>query len=99
MMTQKIYKCHWKNRNIVIPPKPIMIKGKKRTSRGEHSVENIDREILAALNDEMDGETHFCLSLADILKNLSPRKNLLGKSKIMSLLVELMDDVSLLAYI
>ena len=23
MMTQKIYKCHWKSRNMVIPPKPI----------------------------------------------------------------------------
>ena len=76
-----------------------MIKGKKKTSSEDLSVENIDREILAALNDEIDGETHFCLSLVDILKNLSPRKNLLAKSKIMSLLVELMDDLSLLVYI
>ena len=69
-----------------------MKKGKKRKSSEEISVENTDREILTALNDEIDGETHFCLSLVDILKKLSPHKNLLAKSKIMSLLVELMDD-------
>ena len=69
-----------------------MKKGKKRKSSEEISVENTDREILTALNDEIDGETHFCLSLVDILKKLSPNKNLLAKSKIMSLLVELMDD-------
>ena len=59
-----------------------MKKGKKRKSSEELSVENTDREILTALNDEIDGETHFRLSLADILKKLSPHKNLLAKSKI-----------------
>ena len=73
-------------------PKPIMKKRKKRKLSEELSVENIDREILTALNDEIDGETRFCLSLVDILNKLSPRKNLLAKSKIMLLLVELMDD-------
>ena len=72
-----------------------MVKGKKRKSSKELSIDHIDREILTALNDE----TYFCLSLVDMLKNLSPRKNLLAKSKIMSLLVKLMDDLSLLAYI
>ena len=73
-------------------PKPIMKNWKKRKSREELLAENIDREILTALNDEIDEETHFCLSLVDILKKLSPRKNVLAKSKIMSLLVELTDD-------
>ena len=73
-------------------PKPIMKKRKKRKLSEELSVENIDREILTALNDEIDGETRFCLSLVDILNKLSSRKNLLAKSKIMLLLVELMDD-------
>ena len=59
-----------------------MKKGKKRKSSEELSVENTDREILTALNDEIDGETHFRLSLVDILKKLSPHKNLLAKSKI-----------------
>ena len=67
-------------------PKPIMKKGTERKSSKELSVENIDREILAALNDEIDEESHFCLSLVDILKKLSPRKNLLSKSEIMPLL-------------
>ena len=66
-------------------PKTIMKKGKKRKSSEEFSVENIDRETLTALNDEIDGETHFCLSLVEILKKLSPRKNLLSKTKIKSL--------------
>ena len=48
-------------------PKPTMKKGTKRKSSEELSVENIDREILAALNDEIDGKTHFFLSLFDIL--------------------------------
>ena len=61
-------------------PKPIMKKRKKRKLSEELSVENTD------------GETRFCLSLVDILNKLSPRKNLLAKSKIMLLLVELMDD-------
>ena len=65
-------------------PKTIMT-GKKRKSSEELSVENIDRETLTALNDEIDGETHFCLSLVEILKKLSPRKNLLSKTKIKSL--------------
>ena len=69
-----------------------MKKWKKRKSREELSAENIDRETLTALNDEIDEETHFCLSLVDILKKLSSRKNLLAKSKIISLLVELTDD-------
>ena len=73
-------------------PKPIMKKEKKRKSSAELSVENIDRKILTSLNDEIDGESHFCLSLVDILKKLLPHENLLAKSKIMSLLVELMDD-------
>ena len=50
-------------------PKPVMKKGKKRKSSEELSVENIDREILTALNDETDGKKYFCLSLIDILKN------------------------------
>ena len=62
-----------------------MKKGTERKS-SKLSVENIDREILAALNDEIDEESHFCLSLVDILKKLSPRKNLLSKSEIMPLL-------------
>ena len=62
-----------------------MKKGTERKS-SKLSVENIDREILAALNDEIDEETHFCLSLVDILKKLSPRKNLLSKSEITPLL-------------
>ena len=57
-----------------------MKKGTERKSSNEFSVENIDREILAALNDEIDEETHFCLSLVDILMKLSPRKNLLSKN-------------------
>ena len=65
-------------------PKTIM-KRKKRKSSEELSVENIDRETLTALNNEIDGETHFCLSLVEILKKLSPRKNLLSKTKIKSL--------------
>ena len=81
----------------VIPLKLTMKKGKRKWS-GELSVENIDREVLTGLNDEIDGETHFCLSPVDILKKLSPHKNLLAKSQIMSLLVELMDNWSLLAY-
>ena len=55
-------------------------------------MEHRDRKILTALNNEIDGETRFCLNLVDILKKLSPRKNLLAKSKIMSLLIELMGD-------
>ena len=62
-----------------------MKKGTERKS-SKLSVENIDREILAALNDEIDEESHFCLSLVDILKKLSPRKNVLSKSEIMPLL-------------
>ena len=69
-----------------------MKKGRERKSSKELSVENIDREILAALNDEIDEETHFCLSLVDILMKLSPHKNLLSKNKIMPLFVELIDD-------
>ena len=69
-----------------------MKKGTERKSSNELSVENIDREILAALNDEIDEETHFCLSLVDILMKLSPRKNLLSKNKIMPLFAELIDD-------
>ena len=69
-----------------------MKKGTERKSSNELSVENIDREILAALNDEIDEETHFCLSLVDILMKLSPRKNLLSKNKTMPLFVELIDD-------
>ena len=69
-----------------------MKKGRERKSSKELSVENVDREILAALNDEIDEETHFCLSLVDILMKLSPRKNLLSKNKIMPLFVELIDD-------
>ena len=68
-------------------PKLIMKKGRK-----ENQAKILTREILTSLNDEIDGKTHFCLSLVDILKKLSPRKILLAKSKIMSLLVELMDD-------
>ena len=52
----------------------------------------IEREILIALNDEINGKTHFCLSLTDKLKKHSPRKNVLAKSKLISFLVELMDD-------
>ena len=63
-----------------------MKKGTERKSSKELSIENIDREILAALNDKIDEETHFCLSLVDILKKPSPRKNLLSKSEIMPLL-------------
>ena len=63
-----------------------MKKGTERKSSNELSVENIDREILAALNDEIDEESHFCLSLVDVLKKLSPRKNVLSKSEIMPLL-------------
>ena len=62
-----------------------MKKGTERKS-SKLSVENIDREILAALNDEIDEESHFCLSLVDVLKKLSPRKNVLSKSEIMPLL-------------
>ena len=62
-----------------------MKKGTERKS-SKLSVENIDREILAALNDEIDEESHFCLSLVDILKKLSPRKNVLSKSEVMPLL-------------
>ena len=51
-----------------------MKKGKKRKSSREISVENIDREIRRGLNDEIEGETHFCLSLVDILKKLSPEE-------------------------
>ena len=72
-------------------PKTYHEEGEKKWS-GDLSVENIDREVLTALNDEIDGETHFCLSPVDILKKLSPHKNLLAKSQIMSLLVELMDN-------
>ena len=88
-MTQNIYVCHWNSRNIAISLK--LEEGEKKWS-GDLSVENIDREVLTALNDEIDGETHFCLSPVDILKKLSPHKNLLAKSQIMSLLVELMDN-------
>ena len=91
-MTQKNLYMPLEWQNYCHTSKPIMKKGKKRKSSDEISVENTDREILTALNDEIDGETHFCLSLVDILKKLSPHKNLLAKSKIMSLLVELMDD-------
>ena len=42
-------------------PKPTMKKGKKRKSSEELSVENTDREILTVLDDEINGETHFCL--------------------------------------
>ena len=63
-----------------------MKKGTERKSSKELSIQNIDREILAALNEEIDEETHFCLSLVDILKKLSPRKNLLSKSEITPLL-------------
>ena len=62
-----------------------MKKGTERKS-SKLSVENIDREILAALNDEIDEESHFCLSLVDVLNKLSPRKNVLSKSEIMPLL-------------
>ena len=62
-----------------------MKKGTERKS-SKLSVENIDREILAALNDEIDEESQFCLSLVDVLKKLSPRKNVLSKSEIMPLL-------------
>ena len=40
-------------------PKPTMKKGKKRKSSEKLSVENIDREILAALNDEIDEKHTF----------------------------------------
>ena len=38
-----------------------MKKGTERKSSKELSIQNIDREILAALNDEIDEETHFLL--------------------------------------
>ena len=73
-------------------PKPILKKGEKWKSREELSVDNIDRAIIPALPNEIDAETHFCFSAVGILKKLSPRKNLLPKSKKLSLIVELMDD-------
>ena len=63
-----------------------MKKGTERKSSKELSIQNIDWGILVALNDEIDEETHFCLSLVYILKKLSPRKNLLSKSEITPLL-------------
>ena len=39
-----------------------------------------------------DADTHFCLSLVENLKNLPPKKKLLAKSKIMTVLIEMCDD-------
>ena len=89
-MTQSI-KATWTAEKLSYP-KPI--RGRK-----ENQAKILTREILTALNNEIDGETHFCLSLVDIPKKLSPRKDVLAKSKIMSLLVELMDDWTLVPYI
>ena len=93
-----MYICHLNSRKIIITLNLLWRRGKKKI-KPELSVENTDREILTTLNDEIDGETQFCLSSGDILKKLLPCKNLFAKSKKMSLLVELIDDWSLLAYL
>ena len=59
----------------------LILKGEKKKTSKDLSVENIDREIFTSLNDKINGEAQFCLSLVDTLKKISPRKNLLAKSK------------------
>ena len=39
-----------------------------------------------------DTDTHFSSSIVENLKNLPPKKKLLAKSKIMTVLIEMCDD-------
>ena len=39
-----------------------------------------------------DADTHFSSSIVENLKNLPPKKKLLAKSKIMTVLIEMCDD-------
>ena len=68
-------------------------KGKRRTSATDE-VNEFDKACLDLLQKKSntDADTHFCLSLVENLKNLPPKKKLLAKSKIMTVLIEMCDD-------
>ena len=68
-------------------------KGKRKTSATDE-VNEFDKACLDLLQKKSntDADTHFCLSLVENLKNLPPKKKLLAKSKIMTVLIEMCDD-------
>ena len=68
-------------------------KGKRRTSATDE-VNEFDKACLDLLQKKSntDADTYFCLSLVENLKNLPPKKKLLAKSKIMTVLIEMCDD-------
>lgn len=75
-MTQKIWLHHLNSRKIIILLNLLWKRGRKENQVDKFQWKNI-REIRKTLNDKIHGETHFCLSLVDILNKLSPGKNLL----------------------
>ena len=68
-------------------------KGKRKTSATDE-VNEFDKACLDLLQKKSntDADTHFCLSLVEIRKSLPPKKKLLAKSKIMTVLIKMCDD-------
>ncbi|XP_028416237.1 uncharacterized protein LOC114540160 [Dendronephthya gigantea] len=67
--------------------------------RPKKEIDPVDKLLINALTNEDkasnkgdDADTHFCLSLVEAIKSLPQKKNLMIKSKIMSLVYEAMDD-------
>ena len=52
----------------------------------------LSKESTLPINNRDDADTHFCLSLVEIMKSLPPKKNLIVKSKIMMLVSETLED-------
>ena len=67
--------------------------------RPKKEIDPVDKLLINALTNEDkasnkcdDADTHFCLSLAEAMRSLPPKKNLMIKSKIMSLVYAALDD-------
>ena len=80
------------NHKLKLTPKQDK-KGKRRTSATDE-VNEFDKACLDLLQKKSntDADTYFCLSLVENLKSLPPKKKLLAKSKIMTVLIEMCDD-------
>lgn len=77
---------------LAVPTRP----GKRQK---KNDVDPVDQLLINALSNESpsssktdDADTHFCLSLVEVLKSLAPKRNLIIKSKIMMLVSETLED-------
>ena len=73
---------------------PKKDKKRKRKTSATNEVNEFDKACLDLLQKKSntDADTHFCLNLVENLKSLPSKKELLTKSKIVAVLIEMCDD-------